>query len=400
MRLKIEKSILNGEVYAPASKSITHRVLIAAALSRKPCHIENIVYSEDVCATLDCLKQLNCAIVENCDSVEINGKNIFKRVNGDLNCRESGSTLRFLIPVALLTNKYITFTGSERLLERPLNDYEQLCQENNFFFEKKDNKITVKGKLQPQMYQLSGNSSSQFASGMLLALAALSGQSTIKIDKNLQSRAYIELTKEVLDKYGINIVLTDELINIDSKGYSAKNWIIEADMSNSAYLDCYNYIGGNVRILNDNPDSMQKDKIFHCLFKKICQDKTVIDIADCPDLAPILISLAAVKKGIILLNTARLAIKESNRSLAMQEELTKFGINIIVEENKIIVPKMELRKPQEIIASHNDHRIVMALIPLLTLTSGEMDNVEAVNKSFPNYFQLLQQLGCKLYREE
>ncbi|MDO4378258.1 MAG: hypothetical protein Q4C64_03790 [Erysipelotrichia bacterium] len=400
MRLRIEKSILNGDVIAPASKSVTHRVLIASALSRKLCHVENIVYSEDVCATLDCLKQLNCEVTENYDSVEINGENIFKQINGDLNCRESGSTLRFLIPVALLTNKYITFTGSERLLERPINDYEQLCQENNFFFEKKVNKITVKGKLQPQMYQLIGNSSSQFASGMLLALSALSGKSIIKINKNLQSKAYIELTKTVLDKFGVNIILTDELISIDSQGYTAQNWKIEADMSNSAYLYCYNYLGGNVDILNDNPDSMQKDKVFHYLFKKICQGKPIIDVADCPDLAPILISLAAVKNGVILLNTARLAIKESNRSLAMQEELAKFGVNIIVEENKIIVPKTELIKPKEIIESHNDHRIVMALMPLLTLTSGKMNNAEAVNKSFPNYFKLLQQLGCKLYREE
>lgn len=395
MRVNIYNSVLKGDILAPSSKSITHRVLIASALSRKKCTISNIVYSDDINATIDCLQQLNCLIVKNENSIEINGEKLFEKIHGVLDCRESGSTLRFLIPVALLANKIIKFTGSKRLLQRPLDDYYQLAKSYNYLFVKDGNELIVKGKLTCGNYFLYGNSSSQFTTGMILALSSLKGNSKIIIDKNLQSKSYIDLTCSVIKKYQISADFIDNIVSIKSNGYIGTDMEIEADMSNSAYLDCYNYIGGNVNILNQPKDSSQGDRIFKKLFSKLNDYNPVIDIADCPDLAPILISLAALKNGAVLNNTARLALKESDRAEAMKEELKKFGINIIVEPNRIIINKTELNKPNEIINSHNDHRIVMAMTFLLTITSGSIEQAEAVNKSFPNYFEILKKLGCK-----
>lgn len=395
MRVNIYNSILKGDILAPSSKSITHRVLIASALSRKKCTISNIVYSDDINATIDCLQQLNCLIIKNENSIEINGEKLFEKIHGVLDCRESGSTLRFLIPVALLSNKIIKFTGSKRLLQRPLDDYYQLTKSNNYLFVKDGNELIVKGELTCGNYYLYGNSSSQFTTGMILALSSLKGNSKIIIDKNLQSKSYIDLTCSVIKKYHISADFIDNIVSIKSNGYIGTDMEIEADMSNSAYLDCYNYIGGKVNILNQPKESSQGDRIFKILFSKLNDYNPVIDIADCPDLAPILISLAALKNGAVLNNTARLALKESNRAEAMKEEMKKFGINIIVESNRIIVNKTELNKPNEIINSHNDHRIVMAMTFLLTITSGSIEQAEAVNKSFPNYFEILKKLGCK-----
>ncbi len=391
--ISIDKCRLLGEVSAPTSKSVTHRRLIASALSRKKCVIKDILYSDDINVTLKALESLNCKITRNKDSVIVDGRNFLKEVKGIIDCKQSGSSLRFLIPIALLMDKEVVFTGSERLLARGLEDYQQLCDEHDFLFEKNSNTIKVKGRLEAGEYYLKGNSSSQYSTGMILALASLKGKSHIYISESLQSRSYIKLTCSIVNEYGIDCKMNDDDILIDSNGYKAIDSIIEADLSNAAYLDCFNYIGGFVNITNLSDDSVQPDKVYKDLFKQIKEFTPTIDIAECVDLAPILISLSAINNGATLLNTKRLAIKESDRAKAMQEELKKFDVKIIVEENRIIIPKSKLSMPKEIIDSHDDHRIAMALIPLLTLTGGKISDIEAINKSFPNYLEKLEKLG-------
>lgn len=391
--ISIDKCRLLGEVCAPTSKSVTHRRLIASALSGKKCVIKDILYSDDINVTLKALESLNCKITRNKDSVIVDGRNFLKEVKGIIDCKQSGSSLRFLIPIALLMDKEVVFTGSERLLARGLEDYQQLCDEHDFLFEKNSNTIKVKGRLEAGEYYLKGNSSSQYSTGMILALASLKGKSHIYISESLQSRSYIKLTCSIVNEYGIDCKMNDDDILIDSNGYKAIDSIIEADLSNAAYLDCFNYIGGFVNITNLSDDSVQPDKVYKDLFKQIKELTPSIDIAECVDLAPILISLSAINNGATLLNTKRLAIKESDRAKAMQEELKKFDVKIIVEENRIIIPKSKLSMPKEIIDSHDDHRIAMALIPLLTLTGGKISDIEAINKSFPNYLEKLEKLG-------
>ena len=391
--ISIDKCRLSGVSSAPTSKSVTHRRLIASALSKKKCVISDILYSDDINVTLNALEKLNCKIIRNKSSVIVDGSDFLKEVKGVIDCKQSGSSLRFLIPIALLTDKEVTFTGSNRLLERGLEDYQDLCNEYNFLFERKDDTIKVKGKLTVGEYYLKGNSSSQYSTGMILALASLRGKSQIHISESLQSRSYIRLTCSIVNEYGIDCKMNDNDIIINSNGYKAIDSVIEADLSNAAYLDCFNYIGSSVNITNLSEDSIQPDKVYKELFEKIKEETPTIDIAECVDLAPILISLSAVNNGATLLNTKRLAIKESDRAKAMQEELKKFDVEIIVEENMIIIPKSKVAIPKEVLESHDDHRIAMALIPLLTLTGGKISNIEAINKSFPNYLEKLEKLG-------
>ncbi len=391
--ISIDKCRLIGEVSAPTSKSVTHRKLIASALGKNKCIISDILYSDDVNVTLNALENLNCNIIRNKDNVIIDGTHFLEEVKGVIDCKQSGSSLRFLIPIALLMDKEIIFTGSERLLERGLDDYQDLCNEQGFLFEKNSNNIKVKGKLKIKDYYLKGNSSSQFSTGMILALAYLKGISHIHISENLQSRSYIQLTCSVLKEYGIDCKLDKDTISINSNGYKAFDTNIEADLSNAAYLDCFNYLKGNVKITNLKKNSVQPDRVYKDLFEKIKQTTATIDIAECVDLAPILICLSVINNGATLLNTKRLAIKESDRAKSMQEELKKFNVDITIEENRIIINKSELIKPNEVLNSHDDHRIAMALIPLLTLTGGKISNIEAINKSFPNYLEKLEKLG-------
>jgi len=397
MTVTVNKSVAFGKITAPPSKSMAHRYLICAALSEKS-KVNNITLSEDIKATIGALRALGADIEIDKASVSVGGLDFNKEITQELFCNESGSTLRFLIPICWLFDREITLTGSKRLLARNFSVFEEISKESGFKFLKTENSITVKGKLQAGKYKVRGDVSSQFISGLMMALATLKSQSIIEITSALESGSYLKLTASALKSFGIDVSFLSEkeiLINPKS-GFLSREINNEADYSNAAFLDAFNYLGGSVKVLGLDQNSMQGDKVYRKLFNLISHSAPEIDISDCPDLGPVLMALAAAKNGVSLTGTKRLKLKESDRGSAMKSELSKFGIKTIINENEIIIEKGILKKPNEPLFAHNDHRILMSLVILLTLTSGEIKGAECVNKSYPNFFEDICSLGIDL----
>ncbi|MBR3996290.1 MAG: 3-phosphoshikimate 1-carboxyvinyltransferase [Clostridia bacterium] len=397
MIAKFKPCKLSGEISAPPSKSMAHRYLIGAALSKQICTLSGVDYSEDILASIDCLKALGAEISIDADKVSVNPENFMNAENPVLECRESGSTLRFFIPLALCMGKEVTLKGSTRLFERPLDVYEKLCCENSFMFNKTANSVTLCGKLASGNYKIRGDISSQFITGLIFALVYLGGNSTITIIPPFESRSYINLTISALKSFGAEVKFVDEynieIKKADMHSYSGK---IEGDYSNAAFLDAFNYIGSKVIIQNLYPDSLQGDKVYKNYFDKISSGRPTLDISDCPDLGPVLFALAALNNGAIFTGTDRLKAKESDRGAAMHEELKKLGGGLVFEENMITVPKQELRYNGSVLDGHNDHRIVMAMSVILSKIGGEISGVEAVRKSYPGFFDDIKKLGAEV----
>ncbi len=398
MTVTINKSIANGRVKAPPSKSMAHRYLICGALSEKS-EIKGIEKSKDIEATLSGLEALGAEVEIVDKTVIIGGIDFNKPIKSNvINCNESGSTLRFLIPICLLFNKKITLTGSERLFERSLSVYEQICEAQGIKFIKTKNSVTVCGKLSCGKYSVSGKISSQFITGLIFALSQLENDSIIEITDDLESASYLNLTIKALAKFGVRISKTDESSIYIKGNQRCKNRsvTVEGDYSNAAFLDAFNLLGGNVAVTGLSKNTAQGDSVYKALFEQLQNGKPTIDLTDCPDLAPILMTVAAVHSGAVFTGTKRLKIKECDRGEVMREELSKFGCNVTVEENRIIVKKAKLKTPTRYLNSHNDHRIVMSLAVLASVTGGEIYGAQAVSKSFPDFFDKLLQLGIDL----
>ena len=405
MNLIIKPSQAQGTVWAPPSKSMAHRQLIAAALGAEPRKVENLEWSEDILATLDCLRALGASIERSGDTAVLGGLDPFAVEEGAvLPCRESGSTLRFLLPLALLSGKTVSFTGSERLLARPLEPYEKICAAQRLFYDRQRDRLTVRGPLRAdEEFELAGDVSSQFVTGLLYALPFLPEPSRITLLPPVESGSYINMTLAVLRNYGIRIVsVGKDRFHIPAKQkYRPHPVKVEGDWSNAAFLEALNRLGGRIRIRGLDSLSPQGDKIFPELAAKLsAKKKPVLDVSDCPDLAPVLMALAAAGRGVVLEGAGRLRYKESDRGVVMAQELQKFGIQAVADENRIWVEDGTLLTPTEPLDSHNDHRIAMALTVLLSLVGGELQNAEAVTKSWPSFYEVLQGLGIVIERAE
>ena len=386
---------LAGTIDAPPSKSMAHRYLIGAALSGNVCSISGVDYSEDVLASMDCLKALGATVTTQNDTVTVDPGGFMGADHPILECRESGSTLRFFLPLALCLGRPVTLRGSQRLLERPMGIYEDLCREQGFLFQRNSDSITVCGKLKSGNYVLTGNVSSQFITGMLFALLYLGGDSVIQILPPFESRPYIDLTLSALQSFGAHAAFADAYTIVVKKSrLQAWSGRIEGDYSNAAFLDAFNYLGSKICIGNLNPDSLQGDRVYQDYFRRIAVGTPTLDISDCPDLGPVLFALAAMNNGAVFTGTDRLKAKESDRGMAMHEELRKLGGGLIFGDNTITVPKQTLQACGTVLNGHNDHRIVMALAVILSRIGGSVDEAEAVRKSYPGFFRDLQRLGA------
>ncbi len=404
MKVTIKKSIANGSVNAQPSKSYAHRLLIASSLSNEECVIENIVLSNDILATINCLETLGKVITIKGDNVKtliVKNKenyNINDQEELIFNCLESGSTLRFFIPIALLYNKKSVFKGTEKLISRGISIYEEICEKQKIDVIKTKDSITFIGKLQADNFEIEGNISSQFITGLLFALPLLDEDSCINIITELESKNYIDITIDVLKQAGIIIEAKDEksYYIVGNQKYQSLNCIVEGDYSNSAFIDAFNYLNGNVMINGLNKESYQGDKKYLELFDKLSKGYYECNIKNCIDLGPILFAFASLKHGGCFNGVNRLRIKESDRIKDIKEELEKFNIEVIEEENKVIINNKNINKPKDILYGKNDHRIVMALSVMLSVYGGVIDGVEAVNKSYPNFFEDLKSLGIEV----
>ena len=404
MRVVIKPSRAVGRVSAPPSKSMAHRLLIAAGLCEGVSTVHGISECEDVKATVDCLSALGVKFSFNGRSVTVFGKSQENmKPMGALYCRESGSTIRFLIPMALTLGEDVKFIGKSSLMARPMTPYADICKKRGYKFTQGEDGILVSGKLCPGIFELPGNVSSQFISGLLFALPSLSGDSEIRISTPIESTSYIRLTLEAVGYFGITADFDEISGTIKIPGnqrYTPCEVTVEGDYSGAAFTEAFNYLSGEVEVLGLNESTTQGDAVYREYFKRINEGTPTLDIGDCPDLAPILFALCAAKHGAKFTGTKRLKIKESDRAEAMRCELEKLGAKVRVFENEVIVEKAKLVAPREIISGHNDHRIVMAMATLLTLVGGEISGAEAIAKSYPEFFDDISSLGISVQKYE
>ena len=398
MNIIIKPSVASGEINAPPSKSCAHRLLICSALAKGKSVIDNIGTNDDIIATISCLKELGAKIeIDGNKAVVCGIENINKKECINLFCNESGSTLRFLIPLSLVFSDTATFSGSDRLLERPQSVYEELFTEKGCYLKREGKILVAGGELKSGVYKLRGDVSSQFLTGLLFTLPLLEGDSEIVLTTPLQSAPYIDITIDVLSKFGVKVEkINDGFYIKGNQEYLPRNLSVEGDWSNSAFLEAFNLIGGNVTLKGMNEGSCQGDKVYRKFFNELMKGTPTLDISDCPDLGPVLIACSVLCNGAKLIGAKRLKIKESDRGVAMQTELSKFGVNIIVNDDEIIIPKTEIKAPKEILNCHNDHRIAMSLSILCSKVGGTLENAQCVNKSYPEFFDNIKTLGIQI----
>lgn len=396
MIAKITPSETGGKINAPPSKSMAHRYIICSALAKGISRIDNIAYSDDINATLECVKALGTRVETGEDYVIVDGSETLKNAPSKVLCaNESGSTLRFMIPTALLGGEKIEFCGKERLFARPLGVYEDIAQKYGFEFAKKTDGLVVCGKLESGIYRINDNKSSQFISGLLFALPCVPGNSEIILAEYPESKPYIDMTLEAMRDFGVEVIYDgDRIFRIPgNQSYGARNITVEGDCSNAAFFEALNLLGGNVEVNGIRQDTLQGDAIYIDYFEKIKNGNPILDITDCPDLAPILLTLMAEYTGGKLTGTKRLKFKESDRGEVMKRELSKFGAQITCLENEIIVKSTKLHAPTATVESNSDHRVVMSAAVLMTKYGGEIEGCEACAKSMPDFFEKLALLG-------
>ena len=300
MNVTISKGKAQGTIIAPPSKSVAHRMLICGGLANAKSTITGINNSEDVQATLDCLSAIGVQYTHTGDVLEITGREVKKNKQiQEFFCRDSGATLRFFIPLALLTGKKSIFYGSQSLLARPLSVYQGICKEQELMFVKEKDRIILEGPLKAGNFKVQGNISSQFISGLLFALPVLKKDSQISITQPIESHSYIDLTLNVMRRFGMKIEWKNErtLYIPGGQKYSPVVDSVEGDYSNAAFFSALNILGGDVQIEGLNEDSVQGDRIYAKYFDMIKRGTPSINISDCPDLGPILFALAAANNG-------------------------------------------------------------------------------------------------------
>ena len=399
MNIEIKRGCARGCITAPPSKSMAHRLLICAAMCEEESVVRGISSCEDVLATLDCMRALQIDFTRNGDDVTVHGKLPRDMIpNAPLCCRESGSTLRFMLPIAMMSGQTAVFYADEGLMARPMSVYETLFHDAELTYINDKKSIVVKGPLRGGVYTVAGNVSSQFISGLLFALPTAEEDSVLHVIPPIESRSYIELTRSALAAFGIVTEWTDEYtLHIPGRQrFCAADITVEGDYSNAAFPEALNLFGGEVEIRGLREDSLQGDRVYKKHFDLLSLGVPTIHIADCPDLGPILFATAAAKNGGIFTGTRRLRIKESDRAAAMAEELKKFGCSVSVYEDTVVIYPADFHAPTDVLFAHNDHRIVMALSVLLTLTGGVIRGAEAVQKSYPDFFGHLRALGIEV----
>lgn len=429
---------LSGSLKIPPSKSMAHRAVICAGLSKGTSIIENIEYSDDIIATINAMKALGVSIIEEKDRLIINGENIFSIDNRVIDCNESGSTLRFLMPIALVKHGESRFLGKGNLGKRPLNTYYNIFDKQGIDYSYEEGILNtfVKGKLKADEFKVEGNISSQFISGLLFALPLLDGDSKIIITTELESKGYIDLTLSMLVKFGIEIENLDykEFRIKGNQSYKAFNYRVEGDYSQGAFFFAAGALGNNVMCYDLDEESKQGDKEVLDILKnmgstlikeskvgekikdnKNSMDKkesvkmalgfaseslkaTIIDASQCPDIIPVMAVVAALAKGETrVINGERLRIKECDRLSAITTELKTIGANIEETKDGLIINGVESLKGGRV-SSHDDHRIAMSLAIASTVCTEKVviDNGDCVKKSYPNFWEDFKSLGGQI----
>ncbi len=390
MNVIITPSRLSGTVSAVSSKSDAHRKIIAAALSNKPTKININNFSDDIDATLDCILALGGNFEKDSSGVLITpiSKNVKKAF---LNFRESGSTARFLLPVASVLCESASFKGQGRLPERPFSELTNQLRLHDVAVDSDTLPMNTKGTLKSGEYKISGSISSQYLTGLLFALALLEAESKIILTSSLNSSAYVDMTLDTLSNFGVHIDIKDNIYTVKPQKYISPGEIsAEGDWSAAAFWAVLNKICGGIKIEGMNENSYQGDRKIMDLL-----DCTDIDASQIPDLVPILAILAASRKGrTIIRGAARLRLKESDRLLAMTECIKSLGGNANETDDGMIIDGTGSLLGGTV-DGFGDHRVVMsaAVASCICKNKVEIKGAEAVKKSYPAFFDDFKKLG-------
>lgn len=439
--VEIKRGRACGSVRVPTSKSIAHRALICAALvAHGQSTVSGVPYNDDIDATLAALRALGLELSVETDPDDAAARRVTVVGCGGrwtaepgavLPCHESGSTLRFMLPLCLLSGEPRALSGSERLLQRPLDDDRALFRGRTWEQSDRMLRIGPGAVVKGQRFCLEGKSSSQFVTGLLHILPLLEGDSTIALSVPPESRSYIDMTLAVMARFGVRAVWTSEteLSVTGGQSYHPTSITVDGDASGAAFFEALRALGHEVRVTNSGAsDVVQGDSVCPRLLSDVLDEKvnvSVVSLADCPDLGPVLFAAAAVAaqkgKQVLFTHTARLRLKESDRVAAMVRELSKLGACLVTSEDvasekaaqasellsragqdaascggfaAVLPTGKALHAPDEVLDGHNDHRVVMALSVLCAhVGDGRIGDACAVRKSFPTFFDALRSLG-------
>lgn len=419
----IKNKLLQGQVNIPPSKSVSHRAIICAALATGESVISNLILSEDTLATISCLRLLGANISyqpEQDDRYKVivqGGLQQSIQIDQALDCSESGSTLRFLIPIAAAFAAKCTFVGHGRLVQRPLNSYYEIFDEQGLEYATANQclPLSINGQLQAGNFVMRGDISSQFITGLLFALPLLDSDSAITITTELESVGYIDLTLQVLNEFGITIENKDykQFIIKGRQQYQARNYIVEGDYSQAAFWLVAACLGNKITCTGLNPNSLQADKAILNIIQDMggeiiwlnsttvtCSPTATkactIDVSNCPDIAPVLTVLASLSSGITqIVNAARLRIKESDRITSIATELNKLGAKVCEQHDSLSIEGVSELQGNAALDAWSDHRIAMAIAIACTRSNAAntLSGHTSVKKSYPSFWTDYQALG-------
>ncbi len=408
MKIRISPSKLSGAISAIPSKSDAHRLLIASLLSEEETEICLPSSSVDIDTTVKCIQTLGAKVIKSGDCLKIYKG---KKTNGiTLDCSESGSTFRFMVPVASVLCDEVSFVGHGRLPDRPISELLDALKSNGAVFSANKLPFTKTGVLKSGVFELPGNVSSQYITGLLFALPLLDGDSEIRLTTKLESSAYIDITLWALKRFGIEAEQKGNsyFVKGNQKYISPEALTVDGDWSNASY-----FLASGVTVTGLDTSSPQGDKnildVFRALGGKVTTDSGVrvdvsmlsgceIDISEIPDTFPTLAVLATRAEGTTkFVNGARLRIKESDRIETTAKLIRALGGKVTEYDDGMEVTGCKLYGGE--VDGAGDHRIVMAAALAASFCEGEViiNGAEAVTKSYPSFFEDYKKLGGKCY---
>ncbi len=429
MIVRIQPTTVKGTIHAPASKSSMQRACAAALLHKGTSNIFNPGKSNDDLAAIDVIKKLGAKVTANQDgSLTVESSGIYP-VENEIKCGESGLGIRMFTPIAALSNQPLTISGSGSLVTRPMDFFDEIFPQLGIKVESTFGRLPLKiqGPLIPQDIEVDGSLSSQFLTGLLMAFSsAIKAPVTIKVN-DLKSKPYIDLTLQVMKDFGMNIPTNNNYNSFTfspvhgklsrvNRQLSTVNYTVEGDWSGAAFLVVAGAISGNITVKGLDVNSTQADKkiveaLMSCGCSLSVQDKEIevgsapikafhFNATDCPDLFPPLVALAAYCDGTTVIEgISRLQHKESNRSLTLQQEFGKMGVEITLQDDLMLV-KGGKGVNGATVHSRHDHRIAMAcaVAALKANSAVAIEEAEAINKSYPDFYRHLESLGATVHQ--
>lgn len=418
MIVTITPGKIAGTIHAPASKSSMQRACAAALLNEGECIISNPGKSNDDFAALDVIRNLGAVIRQNAnDQLAIESRGVHP-VSGEMNCGESGLGIRMFAPIAALSSQQITINGSGSLLTRPMDFFDQIFPRLEINIESRNGRlpIKIKGPLQPKDITIDGSLSSQFLTGLLMAYGKAATRPVTITVSDLKSKPYIDLTLKVMKDFGYNVINNQyksfDIYPVRQKAEKKINYTVEGDWSGAAFLLVAGAVAGEITVQGLDVFSTQADK---AILQALSMAEAVISISemeivigpgklkafhfnatDCPDLFPPLVALAAYCVGTTVIEgVSRLAHKESNRGLTLQKEFGKMGLEILLQDDLMLVIGGNGLKGA-LVHSNHDHRIAMACAVAGLRAGGDtvIEEADAINKSYPDFYEHLKKLGA------